>query len=57
MVQMNPDLLTEDLQQARSRNESNWLIDQPDVRVEQMRKGDDNGKWQVSVEGIDYYNI
>ncbi len=64
-AQMNPDLLTEDLKKARSSNESFWLIGQPDVRVEQIKlktsppfggKGDDKGKWQVTVEGFDYYN-
>lgn len=55
-VQMNPDLLTEDLKKARSSNESFWLIGQPDIRVEQIKKGDDKDKWQVSVEGFDYYN-
>jgi adenine-specific DNA-methyltransferase len=55
-AQMNPDLLTGDLKKARSSNESFWLIGQPDIRLEQIRKGDDKGKWQVSVEGFDYYN-
>lgn len=55
-AQMNPDLLTEDLKKARSSNESFWLIGQPDVRLEQLKKGDHKGKWQVTVEGFDYYN-
>ena len=55
-AQMNPDLLTEDLKKARSSNESFWLIGQPDIRVQQIKKGDDKDKWQVSVEGFDYYN-
>jgi adenine-specific DNA-methyltransferase len=55
-AQMNPDLLTGDLKKARSSNESFWLIGQPDIRLEQLRKWDDKGKWQVSVEGFDYYN-
>jgi adenine-specific DNA-methyltransferase len=55
-AQMNPDLLTEDLKKARSSNESFWLIGQPDIRLIQIKKGDDKGKWQVSVEGFDYYN-
>jgi adenine-specific DNA-methyltransferase len=55
-AQMNPDLLTGDLKKARSSNESFWLIGQPDIRLEQLRKGDDKGKWQVFVEGFDYYN-
>jgi len=55
-AQMNPDLMTEDLKRARSSNESFWLIGQPDVRLQQIKKGDDKGKWQVTVEGFDYYN-
>ncbi len=55
-AQMNPDLLTEDLKKARSSNESFWLIGQPDIRVQQIKKGDNKDKWQVSVEGFDYYN-
>jgi adenine-specific DNA-methyltransferase len=55
-VQMNPDLLTGDLKKARSSNESFWLIGQPDIRVEHIKKGDDAGKWRVTVEGFDYYN-
>ncbi len=55
-VQMNADLLTDDLKKKRASNESFWLIGQPDVRVEQITKGDDKGKYRVSVEGFDYYN-
>jgi adenine-specific DNA-methyltransferase len=55
-AQMNTDLLTEDLKKARASNESFWLIGQPDVRLQQIKKGDDKGKWQVMVEGFDYYN-
>ncbi len=55
-AQMNTDLLTEDLKKARSTNESFWLIGQPDIFVEQIKKGDNASKWQVSVEGFDYYN-
>ena len=55
-AQMNADLLTDDLKKKRSSNESFWLIGQPDVRVEKIATGDDQGKWRVSVEGFDYYN-
>jgi len=55
-AQMNADLLTDDLKKKRASNESFWLIGQPDVRVEKIAKGDDKGKWRVSVEGFDYYN-
>lgn len=53
---MNAGLLTDDLKKKRASNESFWLIGQPDVRLEQIAKGDDKGKWRVSVEGFDYYN-
>jgi len=55
-AQMNADLLTDDLKKKRASNESFWLIGQPDVRLEQIAKGEDKGKWRVSVEGFDYYN-
>jgi len=55
-AQMNTDLLTDDLKKKRASNESFWLIGQPDVRLERIAKGEDKGKWRVSVEGFDYYN-
>ena len=55
-AQMNADLLTEDLKRKRASNESFWLIGQPDVLVHQIRRGQNTGKWQVAVQGFDYYN-
>jgi adenine-specific DNA-methyltransferase len=55
-AQMNADLLTEDLKKKRASNESFWLIGQPDVYIEQVKEGDDNGKYRVEVLGFDYYN-
>lgn len=55
-AQMNNDLLTEDLKKKRSSNESFWLVGQPDVFVEQIRKGPTTGQWQVTVRGFDYFN-
>ncbi|MBI4289386.1 MAG: site-specific DNA-methyltransferase [Chloroflexi bacterium] len=55
-AQMNADLLTEDLKKKRTSNESFWLIGQPDVQVERIGKGEDQGKYRVSVHGFDYYN-
>jgi adenine-specific DNA-methyltransferase len=55
-AQMNADLLTEDLKKKRASNESFWLIGQPDVRVEKIAKGEEKGKFVVSVHGFDYYN-
>lgn len=55
-AQMNADLLTDDLKKKRSSNESFWLIGQPDVHVERISKGEDKGKFLVSVHGFDYYN-
>ncbi len=55
-VQMNTDLLTDDLKKKRSSNESYWLIGQPDVRLTKLTKGDDKGKYQIAVEGFDYYD-
>ena len=55
-AQMNADLLTEDLKRKRASNESFWLIGQPDVVVHQIGKGQNTSKWQVAVQGFDYYN-
>ncbi|MBU0567557.1 site-specific DNA-methyltransferase, partial [bacterium] len=55
-VQMNADLLTEDLKKKRASSESFWLIGQPDVRVEKIKEGRDEGKYRVEVLGFDYYN-
>jgi adenine-specific DNA-methyltransferase len=55
-VQMNADLLTEDLKKKRTSNESFWLIGQPDVVLRQIKRGDNQGMWEVEVYGFDYYN-
>ena len=55
-AQMNADLLTNDLKKKRASNESFWLIGQPDVEVERIEEGEDQGKLRVSVQGFDYYN-
>jgi adenine-specific DNA-methyltransferase len=55
-AQMNADLLTDDLKKKRASNESFWLIGQPDVEVERVTEGEDQGKYRVSVHGFDYYN-
>ena len=55
-AQMNVDLLTDDLKKKRASNESFWLIGQPDVEVERIADGEDQGKFRVSVQGFDYYN-
>ncbi|HUV89873.1 MAG TPA: site-specific DNA-methyltransferase [Anaerolineae bacterium] len=55
-AQMNADLLTDDLKKRRASNESFWLIGQPDVQVEHIAAGTDEGKVRVSVHGFDYYN-
>ncbi len=55
-AQMNADLLTADLKKKRASNESFWLIGQPDVQVERIATGADEGKVRVSVHGFDYYN-
>jgi adenine-specific DNA-methyltransferase len=55
-AQMNADLLTEDLKKKRVSNESFWLIGQPDVQLRKIDKGDDKGRYRVTVGGFDYYN-
>ena len=52
-AEMNKDLLTKDLKRKRSTNESFWLMGQPDVELEKS----EDGKYTVSVNGFDYYNI
>ena len=53
VAQMNTDLLTEDLRKADKKNESFWLVGQPDVLV---RRSDAGDGWQVEVRGFDYYD-
>ena len=55
-AQMNADLLTEDLKKKRTSNESFWLIGQPDAELTPLVKGEDKGKYRVTVNGFDYYN-
>jgi len=55
-AQMNADLLTDDLKKKRASNESFWLVGQPDVALERVSEGKDEGKFRVSVRGFDYYN-
>lgn len=56
-AQMNADLLTDDLKKKRASNESFWLIGQPDVELVRIKKGEDKGKFRVSIRGFDYYNV
>jgi adenine-specific DNA-methyltransferase len=55
-AQMNSDLLTDDLKKKRASNESFWLIGQPDVSIKVIDSGNDKGKYQIEVQGFDYYN-
>ena len=55
-AQMNADLQTDDLKKKRASNESFWLIGQPDVTMKQITSGEASGKYQVEVNGFDYYN-
>ncbi len=55
-AQMNADLLTEDLKKKRASNESFWLIGQPDILLRRIKEGRDKGKYQVEIQGFDYYN-
>ena len=53
---MNADFLTDDLKKQRATNESSWLIGQPDVEVDRIGGGNDEGKLRIMVRGFDYYN-
>jgi adenine-specific DNA-methyltransferase len=53
---MNMDLQTDDLKKQKTGNQSFWLIGQPDVRVQEIEKGDDKGKVKIEVAGFDYYD-
>ena len=55
-AQMNADLFTEDLKKKRASNQSFWLVGRPDVDLRRITKGDHKGKWEVEVQGFDYYN-
>ena len=54
-TQMNPDLLTGDLQKNKAGNDSFWIIGQPDVALEEADSGE-LGDWVVQVNGFDYFN-
>jgi adenine-specific DNA-methyltransferase len=55
---MDQDLLTEDLKKKPKDKYSPafWLIGQPDVRIKEIKTGDDKGKHTIEVHGFDYYN-
>jgi adenine-specific DNA-methyltransferase len=55
-AQMNSDLLTEDLKKKRASNQSFWLVGQPDVTLRKIKRGEQEGLWEVEVHGFDYYN-
>jgi adenine-specific DNA-methyltransferase len=55
-AQMNMDLQTDDLKKKVNTNQSFWLIGQPDVRLHEIKDGEDKGEVQVEVLGFDYYN-
>jgi len=55
-AQMDDDLLTEDLKKKGRSNQSFWLVGQPDVRIEEIKKGEDKDKYRVEVLGFDYWN-
>jgi len=55
-AQMNADMLTEDLKKKRASNQTFWLVGRPDVDLRRIAKGDHKGKWELEVQGFDYYN-
>src|SRR3984957_541852 len=55
-AQMNADLLTQDLKKKRASNQSFWLVGRPDIDLRRITKGDHKGRWEVEVQGFDYYN-
>ena len=55
-VQMNADLQTEDLKKGDRSSDCFWLIGQPEVVIEPIRKGELIGQWQVKLRGFDYFN-
>ncbi len=50
-AQMNADLLTDDLKKKRASNQS-FL----DVTLRRIKRGQQQGLWEVEVYGFDYYN-
>jgi adenine-specific DNA-methyltransferase len=55
-VQMNADLQTHDLKKKQTNSDSFWLVGQPDVKLTEIKKGENKGKSQVEVIGFDYYD-
>ena len=56
-AQMNTDLMTSDLKRKRSSNQSFWLVGQPDVKLKKVTSGKYQGKYQISVDSFDYYDV
>jgi len=52
LAQIDTDLLVEDLKK-KQKGDSFWLIGQPDVKL----KKTDDGKYVITVNGFDYYNV
>jgi len=52
-VQMNTDLMTDDLKKKERSAQSFFLIGQPDVELIEL----ENSRYQVKVNGFDYYNV
>lgn len=55
-VQMDMDLLSGDLKKKRARDQSFWLMGQPDVQLLAVKDGDGTPQRVVEVVGFDYYD-
>jgi len=55
-VQMDMDLLSHDLKKKRGKDQSFWLIGQPDVQLTSISEGDSAPKCVAEVLGFDYYD-
>jgi len=55
-AKIDADVWTKDLKKKARTSPSVWLVGQPDVVLRKIRRGEEQGQWEVEVHGFDYYN-
>jgi adenine-specific DNA-methyltransferase len=55
-AKIDADVWTKDLKKRARASPSVWLVGQPDVALRRIRRGEEQGLWEVEIHGFDYYN-
>jgi adenine-specific DNA-methyltransferase len=55
-AKIDSDVWTKDLKKKARASPSVWLVGQPDVALRKIRRGEEQGLWEVEIHGFDYYN-